>query len=162
MSFKAAVVAGNDSDVSLFQKGGGKADGIGDPGPAGGFAKRAADVGEAVETPWGLTQTTPGAGLRRSHMCRPRSSNSFRIVSTLSAPRGSVSAKAAGNCVKLVMWLVICDCSLLIASMAGLGPPMYPMRQPVIAKLLLWQLKVSVRSSKAGWSVAKLTNFSPS
>ena len=25
---------------------------------------------------------------------------------------------------KLVMWLVICDCSLLMASMAGLGPPM--------------------------------------
>ena len=57
-------------------------------------------------------------------MCFPRFSNWRRICSIDSAPRGSLNAVAAGIWQKLVMWLVICDCSLLIASIAGLGPPM--------------------------------------
>ena len=135
---EAAVVARHDRDVVLLEQRGAEADGIGDLDAAGFLADVRADVGEAIER--ALRADAGDLRAARSVACAcacPRFSNCWRICSIDSAPRGSVSAIAAGIWQKLVMWLVIWLCSLLIASITCLGPPMYPTRQPVIAKLLL-------------------------
>ena len=72
---------------------------------------------------------------------------------------------AAADWMKLVMWLVIWLCSLLIASITGLGPLMYP-DSPAGHRAKRFVVTV-LKVMRPIWrrrriDVAKLTNFKPS
>jgi len=123
VGIEAGVVAGDDGDVAGIQQSGGEGDGVGDLGVAGGSSEIGGDVGEAVEGTLGLDAGDFGEGGEAGvHVLAAF----FKLLAHGLGdwlPRGSVRAAMAGNWVKLVMWLVICDWSLFMASMMGFGPP---------------------------------------
>jgi len=143
---EAAVVAGDDGDVALFQERGGEADGVGDFCAGDGFAEIGADVGgSSRRPPWGRTQRTLGRAERRSHMWWPRFSNCWRMGFDGFGARGSLSARAAGGLSEAGDVAGHLALEFVDGVDGGLGAANVadaPSRS--IAKLLLWQLKVSV------------------
>ena len=99
-----------------------KRDRIGDRCPADGFAEIGADVGEAIKRPLRPDAGDFGQGGQPlPHVLAALFELLAHLLDALGAA-GRSGPAAAGICVKLVMWLVIWLCNLLMASIAGFGP----------------------------------------